>query len=150
MFNSTIIQQKSYSEEIKSKNNNGHIFENLISGQKYAINVTAISAIGQVKSSKISYISTEHYGSNIIIQNKKIITYSTYYLFYYFVGFVEIKNIKAKLHDNQSAVLLTWDIDDKYETPLTYIVKYKVIRQTITVKYKKIIKKKKIILKLIL
>lgn len=63
MFNGINMQQKSYSEEIKSKNNNGYIFENLIPGQKFAINVTAISITGRVKLSKILYTSTEHYGS---------------------------------------------------------------------------------------
>lgn len=60
------MQQKSYSEEITSINNNGYVFENLLSGQKYVLNVTAISVTGQVKSSRISYISTEHYGSTYI------------------------------------------------------------------------------------
>lgn len=59
MFNDTDVQQKSYSEEYKS-NNNEYKFENLISGQKYAIEVTAISATGQkYQTSKTSYISTE-------------------------------------------------------------------------------------------
>jgi len=44
----------------------------------------------------------------------------------HFVGFLQIKNIKAKL--NQSSLLIiTWDVDEKYaNTPLHYNIKYKV------------------------
>jgi len=62
MFNNTATQQKSYSEEVKSNNNHGYIFENLLSGEKYAVQVTAIWATGQAKPSKTSYIYTESYG----------------------------------------------------------------------------------------
>jgi len=62
MFNNDATQQKSYSEEVRSNNNNGYTFENLLSGEKYAVQVTAIWATGQAKPSKISYIYTEPYG----------------------------------------------------------------------------------------
>jgi len=66
-FNNTAgIQQQSYSEEVKSNNNYGYVFENLLSGEKYAVQVTAISAAGQATPSKISYIYTTPYGICII------------------------------------------------------------------------------------
>ncbi|KAL5235451.1 hypothetical protein ACI65C_002861 [Semiaphis heraclei] len=103
MFNNTATQQKSYSEEVRSNNdNNGYKFENLLSGEKYAVQVTAIWATGQAKPSKISYIYTEPY------------------------GFIQMKNIKSKLNQS-SSLLITWDVDEKYvNTPLNYVVKYKV------------------------
>jgi len=61
MFDHTVTQQQSYSEEVKS-NNNGYTFENLLSGEKYAVQVTAISATGEAKPSIISYIYTKPYG----------------------------------------------------------------------------------------
>ncbi|CAI6363846.1 unnamed protein product [Macrosiphum euphorbiae] len=103
MFNHTAgIQQQSYSEEVKSNNNYGYVFENLLSGEKYAVQVTAISATGQATPSKISYIYTTPY------------------------GFVKIKNIKAKLNQS-SSLIITWDVDEKYvNTTFTYVIKYKV------------------------
>jgi len=65
MFNSTAttdIQQLSYLEEVKSIVHSGYVFENLLSGEKYGVQVTAISAMGQAKASTISYIYTEPYG----------------------------------------------------------------------------------------
>jgi len=59
-------QQQSYSEEVKSNNNHGYIFENLLFGEKYAVQVTSISATGQTMPSKISYIYTAPYGMYII------------------------------------------------------------------------------------
>ncbi|CAI6369742.1 unnamed protein product [Macrosiphum euphorbiae] len=94
--------QQSYSEEVKSNNNYGYVFENLLSGEKYAVQVTAISATGQATPSKISYIYTTPY------------------------GFVKIKNIKAKLNQS-SSLIITWDVDEKYvNTAFTYVIKYKV------------------------
>lgn len=44
----------------------------------------------------------------------------------HFVGFVKIKNIKAKLNQS-SSMIITWDVDEKYvNTPLNYVIKYKV------------------------
>ncbi|KAL5235450.1 hypothetical protein ACI65C_002860 [Semiaphis heraclei] len=104
MFNNTDTQQKSYSEEVKSKSNNGYIFENLLSGEKYAVQVTAIWATAQVEPSKISYIYTKPNGIN------------------------QIKNIKAKLNQSTS-LLITWDVNEKYRnTSLNYTIKYKVIK----------------------
>jgi len=66
-FNHTAAtQQQSYSEEVKSNNNNGYVFENLLFGEKYAVQVTAISATCQATPSKISYIYTKPYGICII------------------------------------------------------------------------------------
>jgi endothelial-specific receptor tyrosine kinase len=48
--------------EVKSNNNHGYVFKNLLSGEKYAVQVTAMSATDQAKASKISYIYTEPYG----------------------------------------------------------------------------------------
>lgn len=102
MFNHTVKQQQSYSEEVKS-NNNEYTFENLLPGEKYAVQVTAISATDKAEPSIISYIYTKPY------------------------GFIQIKNLKAKLNQN-SSLIVTWDVDEKYvnNTPLNYVVKYKV------------------------
>jgi len=63
MFNNTDTPQKSYSEEVRSNNNNnGYVFENLLSGEKYAVQVTVIWATGQAKPLKISYIYTKPNG----------------------------------------------------------------------------------------
>lgn len=60
MFNHTAdVQQQGYSEEVKSNNNHGYIFENLLSGEKYAVQVTALSATDQAIPSKISYTCTK-------------------------------------------------------------------------------------------
>ncbi|XP_001943393.2 uncharacterized protein LOC100166399 [Acyrthosiphon pisum] len=104
MFNNTAAtQQQSYSEEVKSNNNHGYVFENLLFGEKYAVQVTAISATAQLAiPSNISCIYTKPY------------------------GFVKIKNIKAKLNQS-SSLIITWDVDEKYvNTAFTYVVKYKV------------------------
>ncbi|CAI6376985.1 unnamed protein product [Macrosiphum euphorbiae] len=102
MMVNTPLQQQGFSEEVISNDNHGYVFENLLYGEKYSVQVTAISATGQAKSSEISYIYTEPYGS------------------------VQIKNIKAKLNQSSSLVI-TWDVDEKYaNTPLHYNIKYKI------------------------
>ncbi|XP_060876579.1 uncharacterized protein LOC132949615 [Metopolophium dirhodum] len=99
---SAATQQQSYSEEVKSNNNHGYVFENLLFGEKYEVEVTAISATGQAIPSKMSYINTTPY------------------------GFVKIKNIKAKLNQS-SSLIITWDVDEKYvNTTFSYVIKYKV------------------------
>ncbi|XP_022174267.1 uncharacterized protein LOC111036533 isoform X2 [Myzus persicae] len=95
------IKQQSYSEKVKSNDNYGHIFENLLPGEKYTVQAIAILATGQTKPLNISYVYTKPR------------------------GFIQMKNIKTKIFNNQS-LLLTWDIDEKYEISLNYIVKYKV------------------------
>lgn len=90
--------------EVKSNNNHGYVFKNLLSGEKYAVQVTAMSATDQAKASKISYIYTEPY------------------------GFVQIKNITSKLNQN-SSLTITWDVEKKYANmPLNYVIKYKGIK----------------------
>jgi len=66
-FNHTAAtQEQSYSEEVKSNNNRGYVFENLLFGEKYEVQVTAISTTGQTIPSKMSYINTTPYGMCII------------------------------------------------------------------------------------
>ncbi|XP_060851896.1 uncharacterized protein LOC132930188 isoform X2 [Rhopalosiphum padi] len=102
MYYNTDLKQLNYSEEVKSNNNHGYIFENLLSGEKYAVQVTAITATGQAEPSMLSYIYTEPYGQ------------------------IQIKNIKIKFNEN-SSLIITWDIDEKYaSTSLVYEIKYKV------------------------
>lgn len=62
MISQTYEQHESYSVEAKT-NHNGYLFENLVSGQKYAVKVTAISTSGETKSSEVSYVSTEDHGN---------------------------------------------------------------------------------------
>jgi endothelial-specific receptor tyrosine kinase len=62
MYYNTDLKQLNYSEEVKSNNNHGYIFENLLSGEKYAVQVTAITATGHAKPSMLSYIYTEPNG----------------------------------------------------------------------------------------
>jgi len=54
--------QINYSEEVKSNNNHEYIFENLLPGERYTVQVTAITATGQANSSSLLYINTEPYG----------------------------------------------------------------------------------------
>ncbi|XP_029343331.1 uncharacterized protein LOC100159980 [Acyrthosiphon pisum] len=104
MMVNTPLQQQGFSEEVISNDNHGYVFENLLYGEKYAVQVTAISATGHAKASEISYIYTEPY------------------------GFVQIRNIKAKLNQS-SSLIITWDVDEKYaNTPLHYNIKYKINR----------------------
>jgi hypothetical protein len=62
IFKNPPIQQQNYLEEVKSNSNHGYIFENLLSGEKYAVQVTAITATGHAKPSMLSYIYTEPNG----------------------------------------------------------------------------------------
>lgn len=102
MMVNTPLQQQGFSEEVISNDNHGYVFKNLLYGEKYAVQVTAISATGQAKASEISYIYTEPY------------------------GFVQIRNIKANLNQS-SSLIITWDVDEKYaNTPLHYNIKYKI------------------------
>ncbi|KAL4119661.1 hypothetical protein QTP88_012455 [Uroleucon formosanum] len=95
-------QQLHYSEEVIFNDNHGYVFKNLLYGEKYAVQVTAISATGRAKASEISYVYTEPY------------------------GFVQVKNIKAKLKQC-SSLIITWDVEEKYASmPLHYNVKYKI------------------------
>ncbi|XP_026805156.1 tenascin-like [Rhopalosiphum maidis] len=94
------LQKLSYSEEKKSNNNHGYNFENLLPGEKYAIQVTAITAAGLAIPLDLSYIYTEPY--------------------------VQIKNIKSNLNQSLS-MTITWDVDESYAyTPLNFEIKYKV------------------------
>jgi len=62
MYYITDLHKLSYSEEIKSNNNNGYIFKNLLPGEKYAVQVTAITVTGLAIPLDLSYINTEPYG----------------------------------------------------------------------------------------
>ncbi|XP_027837642.2 uncharacterized protein LOC114120057 [Aphis gossypii] len=98
----TAFQPLNYVEEVKSNNNQGYIFENLLPGERYAVQVTAITSSGQSNSSSLSYINTEPY------------------------GYIEIKNIKTELNQN-SSIIITWDVEQSHAFfSLSYEIKYKV------------------------
>ncbi|XP_026822080.1 LOW QUALITY PROTEIN: tenascin-like [Rhopalosiphum maidis] len=102
IFKNLPLQQQTYLEEVKSNKNNGYIFENLLPNEKYAVQVTAITATGQTKPSILSFIYTE--------PNEHI----------------QIKNIKTKFNEN-STLIITWDINESHTyKPLNFEIKYKV------------------------
>lgn len=68
MLRQTEIHHTSYLKEINISDN-GYVFKNLISGQKYAVEVTAISTSGETKSSRIFNVSTEYYGNTKLKKN---------------------------------------------------------------------------------
>jgi len=60
MYDNTDLQQLN-SSEVDFDNSHGYIFENLLPGVRYAVQVIAITAEGQANASSLSYIYTESY-----------------------------------------------------------------------------------------
>ncbi|XP_050434058.1 uncharacterized protein LOC126841533 [Adelges cooleyi] len=98
-------EKKDLYEEANSTSTK-YVFENLIPGHVYTVQLTAVTDLGHVEPSEIFNATTN-----------------------YEHGDIAIKNIKAKSHDTNTGVHLTWELRDSHiDAPISYKILYKINR----------------------
>ncbi|XP_050419823.1 uncharacterized protein LOC126832850 [Adelges cooleyi] len=117
-----IFNRKLNMYDVAYTSSNKYDFDNLIPAHTYAIQVTAMTTLGPTEPSDLFYETTD-------VQ-----------------GFISIRNITANQIDSDTILHLTWELNNaNIDTPISYMVKYKInrhyscSRQTVNSNWTKII-----------